>query len=139
MKNVFICVINRPPYFGLGTTTTHLWNWAVTVRRSLPSLPDVEQVSHHPQQHLCGADGIVVICRHLVANQVLALLCCQLLAFTEGIDVDEVVDVVTPAALMRRMCKCLSLQTQAHSCTLIPFGFVFFCKSQYKIFYYRCE
>ena len=67
------------------------------VRFLSPSLADVEQVSHHPEQHLRGADGTVVVCRHLVADEVLALLGCQLLAFTEGIDVDKVVDVLTPA------------------------------------------
>lgn len=61
-----------------------------------PSLPDVKQVSHHSEQHLCGVDGAVVIGRHLVADQVLALLGSQLLAFTEGIDVDKVVDVLSP-------------------------------------------
>lgn len=61
-----------------------------------PSLPNVKEVSHHPEQHLSGVDGTVVICRHLVTDQVLALLGRQLLAFTEGIDVDKVVDVFTP-------------------------------------------
>lgn len=32
-----------------------------------------------------------------MTDQVLALLGCQLLAFAEGIDVDKVVDVLTPA------------------------------------------
>lgn len=64
---------------------------------SLPSFADVQQVSHHPEQHLGGADGTVVICRHLVANEVLALLGRQLFAFTKGINVDKVIDVLTPA------------------------------------------
>lgn len=67
-----------------------------------PSLPNVEQVSHHSEQHLRGIDGTVVVCRHLVADQVLALLGRQLLAFAEGVDVDKVVDVVTPAGGRRR-------------------------------------
>ncbi len=71
----------------------------------LPSFADVEQVSHHPEQHLGGADGTVVICRHLVADEVLTLLSCQLLAFTEGIDVDKVVDVLTPAGTKFRKLK----------------------------------
>lgn len=32
-----------------------------------------------------------------MTNKVLALLGCQLLAFTEGVDVDKVIDVLTPA------------------------------------------
>lgn len=63
----------------------------------LPPFADVQQISHHPEQHLGGADGTVVICRHLVADEVLALLGCQLFAFTKGIDVDKVIDVLTPA------------------------------------------
>lgn len=70
-----------------------------------PSLPDVEQVSHHSEQHLCGVDGTVVIGRHLVTDQVLALLGCQLLAFAEGIDVDKVVDVLTPAGRKQQQQK----------------------------------
>lgn len=62
-----------------------------------PSLANVEQISHHPEEHLCSADGTVVICCHLVANEVLTLLGCQLLAFTKGINVDKVIDVLTPA------------------------------------------
>lgn len=67
------------------------------VQALLPSFADVEQVSHHPEQHLCGADGTVVICSHLVTNKVLALLGRQLLAFTEGVNVDKVIDVLAPA------------------------------------------
>lgn len=72
----------------------------------LPSLADVEQVSHHPEQHLLDADGTIVICRHLVTNKVLALLCCQLLAFAEGIDVDKVVDVFAPAGTKLNYQTC---------------------------------
>lgn len=63
----------------------------------LPSFADVKQVSHHPEQHLGGADGTVVICCHLVTNKVLTLLGRQLLSFTKGIDVDKVIDVLTSA------------------------------------------
>lgn len=67
------------------------------VQFPLPSLADVKQVSHHPKQHLCGAYGTVVICCNLVADEVLALLCCQLLAFSKGINVDKVIDILSPA------------------------------------------
>lgn len=56
----------------------------------LPSFADVEQVSHHSEQHLGGADGTVVICRHLVTNKVLTLLGRQLLAFTKGINASPI-------------------------------------------------
>lgn len=63
----------------------------------LPSFADVQQVSHHPEQQFVGADGAVVVSRHLVPDEVLALFGCQLLAFAEGVDVDKVKDVFTPA------------------------------------------
>lgn len=75
----------------------------------LPSFTDVQQVSHHPEQHLGGADGTVVICRHLVADEVLALFGCQLFAFTKGINVHKVIDVLTPAETRTNpfVCKCV--------------------------------
>lgn len=63
----------------------------------LPSFSNVKQVSHHPEQHLHSIDGTVVICRHLVANEVLALLGSQLFAFAKGVNVDKVVYVLAPA------------------------------------------
>ena len=69
------------------------------VQFPLPSLPDVKQVPHHPEECLRGADGAVVVCCHLVANEVLALLGCQLFASPEGVDVDKVVDVLAPAGI----------------------------------------
>lgn len=40
-----------------------------------------------------------------MTDQVLALLGCQLLAFAEGIDVDKVVDVLTPAGRKQQQKK----------------------------------
>lgn len=64
-----------------------------------PSFANVQQVSHHPEQQLAGADGTVVVGRHLVPDEVLALFGRQLFAFAEGIDVDKVKDVLTPAII----------------------------------------
>lgn len=64
-----------------------------------PSFADVQQVSHHPEQQLAGADGTVVVGRHLVPDEVLALFGRQLFAFAEGIDVDKVKDVLAPAVI----------------------------------------
>lgn len=62
-----------------------------------PPLADVEQVTHHAQQQLGGADGAVVIRRHLLSDQVLTLFRRQLLAFPKRIDVNVVVDIATAA------------------------------------------
>lgn len=62
-----------------------------------PPLADVEQVAHHAQQQLGGADGAVVICCHLLSDQVLALFSRQLLASPKRVDVNVVVDIVTAA------------------------------------------
>lgn len=64
-----------------------------------PSFADVQQVSHHPEQQLGGADGAVIVGRHLVPDEVLALFGRQLFTFAEGIDVDKVKDVFTPAVI----------------------------------------
>lgn len=50
-----------------------------------------------------------------MADEVLALLGCQLLAFAEGIDVDKVIDVLAPAgenniSLFSQEWKLLSSQ-----------------------------
>lgn len=86
---------------------TVLHDVAATIRHSLapsspflsPSFANVQQVSHHPEQQLAGADGTVVVGRHLVPDEVLALFGRQLFAFAEGIDVDKVKDVLTPAVI----------------------------------------
>ncbi len=62
-----------------------------------PSFADVKQVSHHPQQQLAGAYSAVVICSHLVSDQILTLFSSQLLSFTKRVNVYIVVDVITPA------------------------------------------
>lgn len=86
---------------------TVLHNVPATIRRSFlpsspflsPSFADVQQVSHHPEQQLAGADGTVVVGRHLVPDEVLALFGRQLFAFAKGIDVDKVKDVLAPAVI----------------------------------------
>lgn len=65
----------------------------------LPSFADVQQVSHHPEQQFVGADGAVVVGCHLVPDEVFALFGRQLLAFAEGVNVDKVKDVFTPAGI----------------------------------------
>lgn len=94
----------------------------------LPSFANVKQVSHHPEEHLCGANGTVVICRHLMANEILALLSSQLLSFTKCINVDIVIDVFTPVGqrrtytylyltltLFRHGIKCTAWDVVMHS------------------------
>lgn len=39
----------------------------------VPSFADIQQVSHHPEQQVVGADGAVVVSCHLVPDEVLAL------------------------------------------------------------------
>lgn len=86
---------------------TVLHNVPATIRHSFlpsspflsPSFADVQQVSHHPEQQLAGADGTVVVGRHLVPDEVLALFGRQLFAFAEGIDVDKVEDVLAPVVI----------------------------------------
>lgn len=65
-------------------------------------LPKVQEIPHHPLQDLLGSHHSIELLCHVVPDQVLALLHCQLLPLPKGIDVGVVKNICASEEATKR-------------------------------------